>query len=158
MIVLNLHPLLQLSYPSLNDAADTATVEMSDQPTEVPDDIGNNEAIATQVQAVPEFITVHCVATFENCPDDQLNQEYADSLMRYMRSEPHLEQNLVNADMKHLSGRSFRNSTHSRSDCSSQMFQALGKPASYVRKFLGQPNLWERSNGTMIKLSRIHQK
>ena len=104
---------------------------------------------------------LNVIATFENCPEDQLNQEYAGSLIRYLKSETHLEQNIVNMEMKHLSTRSFRNSVYVHTvevimlvSCA----RLWESPASYVRKFLGQPNLWEKSNGTLIKLSRIHQK
>ena len=120
-----------------------------------------SEDAARVPPAVPDFVAVHCIATFENCPDDQLSQEYAGSLIRYLKSETHLEQNIVNTEMKHLSTRSFRNSVYVHTvevimlvSCA-RLWEC---PASYVRKFLGQPNLWEKSNGTLIKLSRIHQK
>ena len=108
-----------------------------------------------------EFSSVFAVATFENCPDQQLNQEYVDSLMRYLRSEPHLEQNIASAELQYLSTRSFRNSVFVHSvDVVMKVRTARlwENSASYVRKFLGLSNLWERSNGTVIKLSRIHQK
>ena len=116
---------------------------------------------AAQEQVRPEFVPVHCVATFENCPDSQLNQDYVDSLMRYMNSEPHLQQNIERADLKHLSSRSFRNGVFIHTvDVTMHVRTARlwESPASYVRKFLGLTNMWERSNGTVIKLSRIHQK
>ena len=71
-----------------------------------------SEDAARVPPAVPDFVAVHCIATFENCPEDQLNQEYAGSLIRYLKSETHLEQNIVNMEMKHLSTRSFRNSVY----------------------------------------------
>ena len=108
-----------------------------------------------------EFVPTYSVATFENCTDSQLGQEYADSLMRYFSSEPHLEQNIVRAEVKHLSSKSFRNSVFVHTVAVVMQVRTARlweSPASYVIKFLGQNNVWERSNGTVIKLSRIHQK
>ena len=88
-------------------------------------------------------------------------KEYADSLMRYLQSEPHLDQNIVKAELTQLSSRSFRNNVFVHTVDVIILVRCARlweSPASYVRKFLGQPNLWEKSNGTMIKLSRIHQK
>ena len=81
--------------------------------------------------------------------------------MRYLNSEPHLLQNIVRAELKHLSSRSFRHGVFVHTmDVIMQVRTARlwESPGSYVRKFLGQSNMWERSNGTIIKLSRIHQK
>ena len=122
---------------------------------------GDASGQVTLAQIQPEYVPVHCVATYENCPDIQLNQDHVDSLMRFLSSEPHLQQNIVRAEVKHLSSRSFRNGVFVHTvDMTMQVRTARlwESPASYVRKFLGLTNMWERSNGTVIKLSRIHQK
>ena len=74
--------------------------------------------------------------------------------MWYLRSEPHLDQNIVKAELTQLSSRSFRNNVFVYTVDVIVLVRCARlweSPASYVRKFLGQPNLWE-------KLSRIHQK
>ena len=42
----------------------------------------------------PEFIPVFALAAFENCPDEVLTDEYANSLRRYLSSEEHLAKTL----------------------------------------------------------------
>ena len=151
----------QMSVPEKadEDIVEIPVVEINHEPEKVSDVFEN---VTSDTQAVvPEFTTVFAVATFENCPDGQLSQDYVDSLMRYLRSEPHLEQNVASAELHHLSTRSFRNSVFVHTiDVKIQVRTARlwEGPATYVRKFLGLSNLWERSNGTIIKLSRIHQK
>lgn len=109
----------------------------------------------------PEIIQVHCIATFENCPDSQISQDYGESLNRFLTSETHLEQNIASARSQHLSSRSLRNNTHVHTVSvvmdvrTSSLWES---PANYVRKHLGLSNYWSRGNGTVIKLSRIHQK
>ena len=109
----------------------------------------------------PEVVPVYCLATFENCPDSQLSQDYGDSLKRFLTSEPHLEQNIATAEFQHQSSRSLRNNmnVHTVSVVVHVRTAKLWEsPASYVRKHLGLTNYWSRSNGSVVKLSRIHQK
>ena len=98
-------------------------------------------------------------ATLENCPDAELNSDYGDSIRRFLSSEQHLD--ISSVDLKHLSSRSFRNNTHTHTVAVTLQVKTgrlWESPASYVRKQLGLENYWERSNGTRVKLSRIHQK
>ena len=110
----------------------------------------------------PEVVPVHGVAVFENCPVDVLTEEYADSLKRFLTSEDHLSQNISGTEFYHQSSRSLRRGvfTHTVSVVIHVRTGRLWEsPASYIRKHLGLPNNeWTRSNGTVVKLSRIHQK
>ena len=137
--------------PTLSTAVSAAT---SKEPvTLITDEICDDELYgnqAAQAQIRPEFVPVQCVATYENCPDSQLNQDYVDSLMRYLNSEPHLQQNIERADLKHLSSRSFRNGVFVHTvDVTMQVRTARlwESPASYVRKFLGLTNMWKGPMG-----------
>ena len=135
-----------LSHTTL-DVAVSATDEMPEEPTVETEELSDEVVTVPQVQAVPEFVQVYCTATFDNCPTAELSQDYADSLMRYLRSEPHLEQNIVNAELKHLSCRSFRNSVFVHTVDVIILVRCARlweSPASYVRKFLAHPNLWEK--------------
>ena len=74
---------------------------------------------------IPEYVPVHCVATYENCPDIQLNQDHVDSLMRFLSSEPHLQQNIVSTWCLY---------THSGRDYASENCQAVGKSSQLCQK------------------------
>ena len=105
-------------------------------------------------------VAVYCTATLENCPDSQLNEDYSQSIRRFLLSEQHLERNIQSTELQYLSSRSFRGNlyTHLVSVILYVKTVTLWEsPASYVRKHL-EANYWERSNGTKIRLSRIHQK
>ena len=118
-------------------------------------------APSVAVCPLPEMIKVYCTATLENCPDSVLSQEYGDSIRRFLGSEPHLQQNIASADMQILSSRSFRNNKYTHTVSMILMVRTARlweNPASYIRKHLGLTNSWSRSNGTVVKLSRIHQK
>ena len=89
-----------------------------------------------------------------------LSQEYGTSLEKYLASEQHLCQNIASAQFSHESCRRLRNNfVHTvavvlqvRSD------RLWENAASYIRKHLGVSNEWSKGNGTIIKLTRIHQK
>ena len=128
-------------------------------------DYGNvsEEIAATKADPapIPELVPVYCVATLENCPDGVVNSEYGDSIRRFLGSEQHLAQNIASADLKHETCRLLRNNLYVHTVSvvlqvrSARLWES---PASYVRKHLGLTNNWTRSNGTIVKLSRIHQK
>ena len=118
----------------------------------------DDEALAAPC---PDVIAVYAIATLENCPDAQLDDDYGASIRRFLTSEQHLDQNVASVDLHHLSSRSFRNNTHTHIvsvTMNVKTARLWENPASYVRKHLGLANYWERSNGTIVKLSRIHQK
>ena len=122
----------------------------------------HNDILETSLGAnCPDVIPVYCIATLENCPDANLDDEYGQSIRRFLLSEQHLVQNISSVDLEHLSSRSFRNDSHTHTVSVTMYVRTLRlweSPASYVRKHLGLANYWERSNGTIVKLSRIHQK
>ena len=106
-----------------------------------------------------QSVPVYCIATFENCPDEELTQDYSDSLRRYLASEDHLCYNISSAVFNHLSTRKLRGRfVHTVEVVLHVKIGRLWEnAASYIRKHLGATNEWSRGNGTLIKLSRIHQ-
>ena len=111
--------------------------------------------------SIPDVIPVFCTASLENCPDSQLSDEYCQSIRRFLGSEQHLLQNISSSELQHVSTRSLRNNLYTHT-LSIVVFVKTAKlwesPASYLRKHLGLTNYWTRSNGTIVRLSRIHQK
>ena len=123
---------------------------------------GDEESIeAANSAPIPEIIPVYCSATLENCPDSHLNEEYGESIKRFLVSEQHLEQNISSAELQYVSSKSCRNNLYSHT-VSIVVYVRTARlwesPASYLRKHLGLTNYWTRSNGTVVRLSRIHQK
>ena len=129
----------------------------NDRMDEQNDDEKNDTTIAAPC---PDVIPVYSIAILENCPDEKLNDDYGQSIRRFLSSEQHLMQNITAVDLQHMSSRSFRNThTHTVSVTINVKTARLWEhPAKYVRKHLGLEKYWERSNGTIIKLTRIHQK
>ena len=120
-----------------------------------------NTSTAAIVSPVPDIVPVYCTATLENCPDGVLSQEYGDSIRRFLGSEPHLQQNIASAHLQHSSSRSFRGNKYTHTVLVTLMVRTARlweSPATYIRKHLGLSNSWARSNGTVVKLSRIHLK
>ena len=77
--------------------------------------IDNSEVLENdKIEGVkcPDMIPVYCIATLENCPDANLDEEYGESIRRFLLSEQHLVQNVSSVDLQHLSSRSFRNNSH----------------------------------------------
>lgn len=110
---------------------------------------------------IPEEIPVYCTALIENCPDCELTEDYYQSIRRFLVSEEHLVKNISSAELQFISSRLFRSNlyTHTVSIVIYVKTARLWEnPASYIRKHLGLTNYWTRSNGTVVKLSRIHQK
>ena len=125
----------------------------------------NSAEIVTVCQdgpiSTPEVIAVFCTASLENCPDSTLNDEYGESIRRFLASEQHLAQNISSAELQHVTSKSCRNNlfTHTLSIVMYVRTARLWEsPASYVRKHLGLTNYWTRSNGMIVRLFRIHQK
>ena len=108
---------------------------------------------------IPDVIPVFCIATLENCPDSQLNDDYCQSIRRFLGSEQHLVQNISSSELQYVETRSQRNNLYSHT-MSIVMYVRTARlwenPANYVRKHLN--NYWTRSNGTVVRQSRIHQK
>ena len=141
-----------------------------DEPgTAVQDDQGKDDATAINIcgtDSVPVcppsvVVPVFAIAAFENCPDEFLRDEYLDSLRKFLASENHLAQNVTLAECSPPSRRCFRQGvfTHTMHVVLHVKVDRLWEsPASYIRKHLGCPNNeWSKQNGTVVKLSRIHQ-
>ena len=138
--------------PDIHVQRENFVVENNDEET---------RPVSQQVTAIPDVIPVHCIATIENCPDATLNEDYSESIRRFLGSEQHLSQNIVSAELSYVSSRSFRNNIYTHT-VSVVMYVKTARlwenPANYIRKHLGLSNYWTRSNGTIVRLSRIHQK
>ena len=120
------------------------------------DNISQNETIAG-----PEEISVYCLATIDKCPDEVLNYEYGNSLKRFLHSEHHLRENIASSELKLLSTRldNCGKYVHTVSvELRVRTARLWESPSKYIRKHLGLDNYWTRSNGTVVRLSRIHQK
>ena len=127
---------------------------------EDPSTTNDQRSVSQQFSTVVtlDVIAVFCLATVENCPDSQLNDDYGQSIRSFLASEQHLEQNIMNTELQYLSSRSFRNSLFTHTVSVKMYVRTARLWESYIRKHLGIANYWERSNGTKIKQSRIHQK
>ena len=138
--------------PDIHVQRENFVVENNDEET---------RPVSQQATAIPDVIPVHCIATIENCPDATLNKDYSESIRRFLGSEQHLSQNIVSAELSYVSSRSFRNNIYTHT-VSVVMYVKTARlwenPANYIRKHLGLSNYWTRSNGTIVRLSRIHQK
>ena len=93
--------------------------------------------------AAVTVIPVYCTATLENCPDEILNNEYGESIRRFLSSEPHLIQNISSVDPQHLSSRSLRNNTHIHTVSVTMYVRTirlcqLFEKTSWTRKLLGK--------------------
>ena len=112
-------------------------------------------------EMLPKLVDVYATATFSQCPNSQLTQEYLDSLYRFITSKDHLKKNIANIyydriyDLGANHAGTFEHSVQFRMAVKSQNLWEGCR--SYIWKHLGS-DVWERGNGTKIKLSRIHQK
>ena len=95
---------------------------------------------------------VHAVATFRNSPNDTIGQDDINSIQNYIYSEEHLQGNIVKLEFDNIS----------RWEVSTKLYVLTNNLweglRSYIWKPLGGQNLWDRSNGTKIKLEKIHVK
>ena len=145
---------------SVEEVVAPATEQPADIPTPVAAAVAGVHVEPSVTE--PEVVPVFALAVLENCPDEVLSDKYGNSLRRFLSSEDHLARNIAESNFKHESTRSFRNG-HFTHTVSMVIYVKTGglweSPATYIRKHLGFPNNeWNRSNGTVVKLSRIHQK
>lgn len=106
------------------------------------------------------FVIVHATAVLENCPHEQLLQDDLIHLRKLFSSDNHLRNNIAQVELKHLSSRRFRSNlfTHTVSVLLSVKTSGLwDSPRQYIWKHLGQ-NDYIKTNGTKMKLTRIHVK
>lgn len=103
-------------------------------------------------------VIVYATGVFENCPDENLSEDYFVSLQKFLLSENHLKNNITNINTAHLTSRRLR----------SQMFIHTVKveigvktarlwepPLAYINKHLAK-NDWLKGNKTRITLVKIH--
>ena len=88
----------------------------------------------------------------ENSPFMYLTEDDINSLRNFITSEEHLQRNIIRTELERVS----------KWEISVKMFVSTSKLCEgarpYIWKHLGGSNFWTRSNGTVIKLERIHVK
>ena len=90
------------------------------------------------------------VAHFENLPFNTLTEDDLKSLEKFVLSEKHLEENIVSFDFKVISSLEVNLKFSVKTD------RLWESPRQYLWKHLGGNNYWDRSNGTRIRIKRIH--
>ena len=106
-------------------------------------------------------MTVRATAVFENCPDENLTEDYFGSLQQFVGSEDHLKRNISSLNVKtsNLASRESGNGmfTHTLLVDMAVSINNLLEPAQdYVAKHLAKSD-WLRGNKTRITLNRIHR-
>ena len=109
---------------------------------------------------IPPVVQIHATAVFDDSPDGALESDAIGSLFKLVKHKEHLEKNIENIEWKHLSTREFR-ATRFKHTADVILYVKTANlwegARSYVWKHLGQET-WTRGNGTVISLSRIHQR
>ena len=108
--------------------------------------------ITTDNDVEEDTTVVHAVATIESSPFTDLTEDDIKSLMNFIVSEQHLERNILKTEFERLS--KWEIAVEIYIDNSRLWEEA--RP--YIWKHLEGSNFWTRSNGAVIKLSRIHVK
>ena len=113
------------------------------------------------VDDLPEIVVVHATAVFRNCPNVSIAQDDLDSVARFITSKDHLVKNIDSIQYDRISNHGMDNNgtyEHSVQVRVAVRRKNLWEGArSYLWKHLAH-DLWERSNGTTITLTRIHVK
>ena len=99
-----------------------------------------------------ELEVVHATAQFENCPYRDFTQEDISSIERFICNEEHLTRNIARIEIDLKANLEAQIRLHVRKK------NLWESPKTYIWKFLGGDNFWERENGTKIRLRRIHVK
>ena len=137
-----------------NDDKDTTVTEntTSDSSAVVQDEVCDDTFYDDEKARSDHITVVHAVATFKNSPNDALSDDDINSLQNYIYSEEHLKRNIMKIEFEKLS----------RWEVSTKLFVLTNNlwegPRAYLWKHLGGQNLWDRSNGTKIKLEKMHVK
>ena len=139
---------------------ETTAVTADDCDDLLSDDVAVSEETVEEVDKVNNVVVVHATATFEECPDAQLYQDYVESLERFIFNKDHLKRNICKVETSYISSREFRHNTYTHT-MSVRLFVLTGGlwegPRSYIWKHLGD-DVWTRGNNTKIRLVRIHVK
>ena len=125
-------------------------------------------AAAVETDTVPpnpephsdDVVVVHATAVFEGSPSRTLLQEDYSSLQKFILHQDHLVKNICHLETSHLSSRELRSCAfkHMLEIKIHVKCASLWEPArTYIWKHLGQED-YKRSNGTLIKLVKIHVK
>ena len=151
---------IQLTEELMESKADT--VKRNDEDTyHAEDEIGaSKDSGSSNACEPPKYIEVHAMAIFENSPSYYLTQDELESLGRFVTNLEHLQRNIHNIVLdSHTTSRGNDGRyTHSADIRIFVKSEHLWESArKYLWKHLGQ-DIWERGNGTVISLKRIHQK
>ena len=68
----------------------TIEIHVQRENIEVENDVDEMKQVYQHVNNIPDLIPTHCIATVENCPDSTLNEDYEESIRRFLVSEQHL--------------------------------------------------------------------
>ena len=94
---------------------------------------------------------------FENCPDDDLSEEYFVSLQKFILSEKHLEENISSVKIAKLSTRQLlaRQFLHTvKVELSVKTSRLWEPPLAYMKRHLAT-NDWLKGNKTRITVTDI---
>ena len=98
-----------------DDVENSVTGNMGDKNEKEPENYDKEHCVETRSEAIsqeiltPDEIPVYCTAIIENCPDPELDEDYYQSIRRFLVSEQHLEQNVSRAELQYISSGSSRN-------------------------------------------------
>ena len=157
--------------------SDTATIEESNENNRVEIDNKAEEVITenegtenepiepvTTHQAdqavVPPIVTIHATAVLDDSPNVTLTNDDVDSLVRILTAKDHLNRNISNIEYSHLSSREFRNKKYKHTvglKIHVKTESLWEGPRNYLWKHIGQ-DCWDRRNGTVVTIVKIHQK
>ena len=122
-------------------ASNEVTAQVEDETAEEVEIIGNKEVEISDAK----IETVFAVAHFENLPFNTLTEDDLKSLEKFV-----LEENIVAFDFKVISSLEVNLQFSLKTD------SLWESPRQYLWKHLGGNNYWDRSNGTRIRIKRIH--
>ena len=103
---------------------------------------------------------MNCIASLENCPNEELNKEYADSMRRCLFSEKLVLDTVFSSKFEPVSTRAFRHDKFVHTVLVTLNVKKSwldGSAEQFIRKHLGQQK-WTLENGTDMRLSKIHKK
>ena len=130
--------------PSSNDIEKVANTQKEDDTRQ-------------EVHSQPEIVITVII---EKSPFNLLAQEEIDSITRFIMQKEHMKKNITNIEYNLLPSRNsecglFRHTISLR--LSVKTLNLWETPRSYVFRHVGQ-DIWERGNGSEIRITKIHQK
>ena len=103
-------------------------------------------------QKVDNIEIVNAVGTFRNSPNTALGEDDVISLRKFIYSEEDLARNIVDVEFRQIGAWEIEVKL---SVAKKNLWEGT---RSHIWKHLGGQNFWDRSNGTKIKLEKIHVK